>query len=247
MKVIFAGFSKTGTKTMQAALTELGYNVYDFVEQYTYLGKEWAKIMTEGGTTEDFRRMFENVDAVTDAPAYYFWDEIHKAFPDAKIVFSMRDEDDWNRSMQRQIVENSTPLMRLLRVVSPSFRGLFNHTANARLVMFGTQLKTSLFKPYERNELLERMSYRRHNAHVLQNAPKDKLLVYNVKEGWEPLCKFLGVDVPSKPFPHKNVRGSIVEEVLAKEPIMIRAKRELIFSITLLIALVSFFIYQVMT
>ena len=84
MKVIFAGFSKTGTKTMQAALTELGYNVYDFMEQYTYLGKEWAKIMTEGGTTEDFRRMFENVDAVTDAPAYYFWDESHKAFPDAK-------------------------------------------------------------------------------------------------------------------------------------------------------------------
>lgn len=51
MKVIFAGFSKTGTKTMQAALTEFGYDVYDYMEQYTYLGKEWAKIMSEGGTT----------------------------------------------------------------------------------------------------------------------------------------------------------------------------------------------------
>ena len=63
-----------------------GYNVYDFLEQYKYQGKEWMKIFKHGGTTEDFRRMFENVDAVTDVPACYFWDEIHKAFPDAKVT-----------------------------------------------------------------------------------------------------------------------------------------------------------------
>ena len=85
MKVIVAGMPKTGTKTMKAALEELGYSVYDLLENFQYLNKDWQKIFNEGGTTEDFRRMFENVDAVTDVPGCYFWDEIHKAFPEAKV------------------------------------------------------------------------------------------------------------------------------------------------------------------
>ena len=86
MKVIVAGMPKTGTKSMQAALTELGYKVYDYEENYLFLGKDWRRICLDGGTTEDFRRMYEDVDAVTDVPPCYFWDEIHKAFPDSKVT-----------------------------------------------------------------------------------------------------------------------------------------------------------------
>ena len=85
MKVIVAGLSKTGTKSMQFALKELGYNVYDFMENYMYYGKKWEKIFAFGGTTDDFYEMYKDVDAVTDCPAAYFWDEIHKAFPNAKV------------------------------------------------------------------------------------------------------------------------------------------------------------------
>ena len=85
MKVIVASFSKCGTKTLASALRELGYEVYDFIENYEFLGDDWNKIFTEGGTTEDFRRMFEHVDAVCDMPCCHFWDEIHKAFPEAQV------------------------------------------------------------------------------------------------------------------------------------------------------------------
>jgi len=85
MKVILAGMSKTGTKSMAVALRELGYDVYDYLENYMYLGKDWEKIFRDGGSTEDFRRMYEDVDAVVDAPAFAYWDEILKAFPDAKV------------------------------------------------------------------------------------------------------------------------------------------------------------------
>ena len=85
MKVIVARLPKTGTKSMNAALTELGYKVYDYDENLHILGNEWQKILLNGGSTEDFRRMFQDVDAVTDMPPCYFWDEIHKAFPDAKV------------------------------------------------------------------------------------------------------------------------------------------------------------------
>jgi len=88
MKVIVAGLPKTGTKSMVAALQELGYTVYDFMENATLLKQNWENIMLRGGSTEDFRRMYENVDAVTDVPACYYWDEIHKAFPDAKVTDS---------------------------------------------------------------------------------------------------------------------------------------------------------------
>ena len=78
----------------------------------------------------------------------------------------------------------------------------------------------------------------------IQNAPKDKLLIYNVKEGWEPLCKVLGVDVPSKPFPHRNVRGNIMQEMLEKDPLFIRGQREVMISMATLLALFSYGSYR---
>lgn len=65
-------------------------------------------------------------------------------------------------------------------------------------------------------------------SHSLQNAPKDKLLVYNVKEGWEPLCKFLDIEVPSTPFPHENVKGVIINTILKENPLFVRIQREIV-------------------
>ena len=88
MKVIFAGYSKCGTKTMAEALRILGYNVYDFLENYEYLGDKWMKIFKEGGTKDDFYEMYKDVDAVTDMPTFFFWNQILEAFPDAKVVLT---------------------------------------------------------------------------------------------------------------------------------------------------------------
>ena len=91
MKVIAAGFSKTGTKSMFLALSELGYNVYDFHDHFWHHCDQWTKIYSSstGGTIEDFKEMYESVDAVTDAPPYLFWEEILQAFPDAKVDFEL--------------------------------------------------------------------------------------------------------------------------------------------------------------
>ena len=86
MKVIVAGYAKTGTKTMVVALSELGYNVYDFMDHFWYHGDKWAKILSSGGgSIEDFKEMYQSVDVVTDSPPYKFWEEILQAFPDAKV------------------------------------------------------------------------------------------------------------------------------------------------------------------
>ena len=85
MKVIVAGLPKTGTKTMHEALKLLGYRIYDYPENYYYLHDAWMKILKEGGTTEDFHKMFKDVDACMDVPCCHYWQEIHEAFPDSKV------------------------------------------------------------------------------------------------------------------------------------------------------------------
>ncbi|XP_076807069.1 uncharacterized protein LOC143450418 [Clavelina lepadiformis] len=245
MKVICAGLSKTGTKSLKAALEELGYNVYDFVENFQFLAHEWTKILEEGGTTEDFRRMFENVDAVTDSPSCYFWDEIHKAFPEAKIIFTMReDEDTWAKSMWGQVQASNNPLLLFLFKFSPTFQRMQKWRDIFLTAMYGTCIKEHFFRPADFNMLLAKMTYRRHNAHVLQNAPKDKLLVYSVKDGWEPLCKFLEVDIPSTPFPRKNVRATLVKEFLEEHPIVSKGKREIMISFTVSAILLSYGVFR---
>ena len=85
MKIIAAGYSKTGTKSLTVALNQLGYNVYDMLEHFWYHGKEWQKLLIDGGSVEDFKEMYKNVDAAVDVPVFCFWRQIHEAFPDAKV------------------------------------------------------------------------------------------------------------------------------------------------------------------
>ena len=91
MKIIVASSPKTGTKSIAEALKYLGYNVYDYLEHFWYHEKEWKEICIYGSCVDTFKKMYSNVDVVVDIPACYFWEEIHEAFPDAKVRrFSMK-------------------------------------------------------------------------------------------------------------------------------------------------------------
>merc|ERR1712192_90905 len=103
MKVIVASLPKTGTKTVSASLRILGFKVDDFIEQYERHEKQWNQILSYGYTTQEFQKMYEDVDAVVDVPACAWWEEIHRAFPDAKIILTMRESEDiWLKSLNNQ-------------------------------------------------------------------------------------------------------------------------------------------------
>jgi len=248
MKVIYAGYSKCGTKTMRSALTELGYEVYDFMENYEHLGDDWEKIFTTGGTTEDFRRMFENVDAVTDVPGCFFWEEIHRAFPEAKIVWSKREtEDIWFNSFQKQLKSNDIFIIKMCHLLSPSCMKMNEWGIKMCKVVFGFASENKLFKENQVNELMARKFYRMHNSYLENNAPKDKLHVVDFKNGWGPLCDFLGVPVPNKPFPHANKGASITQEMLKTEPLVLRIQREMKLSAATIVLVVGFCGYKLAT
>lgn len=85
MKIIGASYNKTGTKTLHAALEELGYSVIDYPEQWYDETGTWLKLLSSGGTIEDFRNLYKDVDVTLDMPGAYFWEEISQAFPEAKV------------------------------------------------------------------------------------------------------------------------------------------------------------------
>uniref|UniRef100_H2ZG75 Sulfotransferase n=1 Tax=Ciona savignyi TaxID=51511 RepID=H2ZG75_CIOSA len=169
MKVICAGMIKTGTKSMTEALRILGFSVYDYMENLEYLGDDWLKLLEKGGGSEDFRRMYENVDAVADVPPAHFWDEIHKAFPESKIILTMRDtEEEWIKSVDKQMKAVGIPILFFIRFFSPTGRKMMYYSSLVANAVFGHDSKFSFFKPPSFNNFLMKMAYRRHNLHVIQ-------------------------------------------------------------------------------
>lgn len=250
MKIIYAGYSKCGTKTMNAALTELGYNVYDYMENIAYLHDDWMKIFKHGGSVEDFRRMYEDVDAVTDAPCYFFWEEILEAFPDAKIIFSKRDDEAWLKSVKHQMDQGQGFIFRIMEFLSPTSRRLNNYGLYIMRICFAMEADTrgwNIFGKIKYNDTMLLKRYRTHNEYVLKNVPKDKLLVIDFKQGWEPLCEFLNQPVPDVPFPHKNKKGVIIKELMESDPLMLRMQREVLVSTSLLTLLVGYGVFKLAT
>lgn len=248
MKVIVAGLSKTGTTTMNAALTMLGYSVYDYTENVYWLREDYKRIFRDGWTTDDFKRMYKDVDAIVDVPACYFWEEIHKAFPEAKIILTMRENEDvWFESMKKQIeVIEGNPMLKALEFLSPTqIRAMNDVGYDMGPIIWGIARGSRWRRKVYLNEAMMKLKYRAHNAYVLQNAPKDKLLVYQCSEGWGKLCDFLGVPVPDDEFPHENVKGNVVQKVLKINPVFIQMQKEVMISgaiLALTLGLGSFFV-----
>ncbi|XP_039274061.2 uncharacterized protein LOC120348015 [Styela clava] len=215
MKVICAGFSKTGTKSMNRALTVLGYKVFDYIENIEEHGDNWVKIAKNEAGLDLLKTMFKDIDAGTDLPIYCFWEELLQAFPDAKVILMVRDnEDQFCASMIGQIENNQALIGVLCQILSPSYRKLMEMNKLLAEPGFGYLPEKTFQIGYKINELCLKQAYRRHNAFVQECCPKDRLLVFNCKEGWDPLCKFLNLPVPSEPFPHKNIKGEMAKDIV---------------------------------
>jgi hypothetical protein len=214
MKLIGAGLPRTGTLTQKVALEMLGLGpCYHMVDVLADLDQAalWDRALDGEGP---WAEIFDNYPATVDWPGGYFYKELIEVYPDAKVLLSVRDPDKWEHSMRNTVwaVRNGESLIRLLSSaqahVNPQWQAFLNMID--RLLWQG---KGTFAAGHERPEQLI-AGMNRHNEEVKATVPLERLLVWSVTEGWEPLCKFLDLPVPDEPFPHVNDSKEFADRVI---------------------------------
>ena len=206
MRVIGAGFGRTGTTSLKAALETLGLApCYHMIEVFAHPRHAEVWRSAWRGEPVNWDAILGPYEAAVDWPACTFCEELTERYPEAKVLLSVRDPDRWYEStrttiykLSRVIAASRTARVAFGLVSLLTFGGFARTGAGEEIIWNGTFDGRFEDKPHA-IEVLER-----HNEEVKRRVPPERLLVYEVKEGWGPLCEFLGVPEPDEPFPHLN-------------------------------------------
>jgi Sulfotransferase domain len=199
LKVVGAGFGRTGTLSLKHALEKIGYGpCYHMMEVFPRPDHVamWHRLaFTE---SMDWDLLFRDFTATVDWPAARWWREIAAHYPDAKVLLSVREEEGWYKSMIDTIYQ---PMKWPVPDGVPEIVRLQNEMA--RRAILGDTFDNRFEDKAHAIEV-----FRRHNQEVRDTIDPGRLLVFDVREGWAPLCRFLEVPIPDEPFPRLNDTAS---------------------------------------
>jgi hypothetical protein len=190
MKLIGVGLGRTGTASLKMALERIGFGPCYHMSELLLDPTRAPLWVAAAEGQPDWRAIFQGYVATVDYPGCSFWRELARTYPESKLLLSVRDADSWFESTQETIF---SPTMSSMLTDSP-LRMFFEKTVWKD---FGDRV-------HERAFMVD--YFKHHNAAVQAAVPAERLLVYEVGQGWEPLCQFLGVPVPEAPFPRINTR-----------------------------------------
>ena len=193
MRVIGAGFGRTGTFSLKVALEELGCGpCYHMVEVFDKPQHVEIWQAAAEGRTVDWSELFAGYNSAVDWPACSFYAQLMDVYPEAKVLLTVRDRDKWYESVTNTIYPSSTE-----ETDAPD--------ARAHRHMVKTLIWQGTFDGRFEDKQHAIAVFERHTQEVKRRVPAKRLLVYEVQEGWEPLCRFLDVPVPvGTPFPRLN-------------------------------------------
>jgi hypothetical protein len=196
IRVIGAGLGRTGTLTLKLSLEQLGFGpCHHMIEVFGH--PEQAEFFTRAGRGErvDWGAVYGTYHATVDFPGCAFWRELMAEYPDAPVLLSVRDPDAWVDSF--------------LATIARGFTGDFtpeDADPNDPFAQMLAELGRIAFNGEFRDRASLIASYHRHNDAVRAGVPADRLIEYQVADGWAPLCAALGVPVPESEFPRTNTR-----------------------------------------
>ena len=202
MKIICAGWGRTGTRSLKYALEKLlGQPSYHM--QNILLNKKdaiiWHRSIFRHNQKFNWEEIYEGFGACLDFPSCNYYQELMKAYPDAKVILTIRDDQSWIKScnvLNNQVLKSFT-FRFLARIPGTSFK-LQKDIHNEMILG-----KNGAFKGAVTDKDRMKM-FNEWNQSVIKYVPEDRLLVYQVKEGWGPLCEFLDAPIPNDSFPYKN-------------------------------------------
>ena len=190
---------RTGTTSVQMALGYLGLNAYHgrslwWHPEHT---NHWLALLNRRRFNKKRTEFLDQFDAIAgDFPAFPLWRQLCAQWPDAKVLLTVRDPEEWVESFQETIVTRylDGPVDKALP--SENLRGL------AYALMWGPG---AVFSDHSREGLLR--AFEAHNREVQETIPRDRLLVMDVKDGWGRLAEHVGMETPDLPFPALYARN----------------------------------------
>lgn len=201
LKVIGSGFGRTGTMSMKEALDVLGlgpcHHMIEVMENPSQLAF-WKAI--SAGEAVDWNEVFAGYSSQVDWPGAHVWQETAIAFPEAKVIHTERPEDAWWNSFNNTIGKFFAVLSEL--DLPPQVADIFG-------TMKGLIMEGNFSDFTDRDSAIA--TYRLNNEKVRDTIPADRLLVFHVADGWEPLCRFLELPVPGTEFPHRHPKKEFWE------------------------------------
>lgn len=198
LSVIGAGFGRTGTESMKLALEMLGLGPCHHMKEVLVEPDRvalWRSIAQ--GAVPDWDSVFADFNSTVDWPAAYYWRELARHYPDAKILLTVRSAESWFVSMENTILKT-------LRASTDAA------SIGIKLIgerVFGGRLD-------DRSHIIA--AYQRNTAAVQAAFPPERLLTYAIGDGWAPLCRFLDKPVPATPFPHSNSTAELTAMIAAR-------------------------------
>lgn len=180
LKVISTGFGRTGTTSLKAALERLGFSrCYHMMEVFSH--PEHIPLWLDANQEEavNWEKLFGDYQAAVDWPSCTFYNELMQRYPDAKVLLSVRDPDSWYQSALETIYSSQQlrPPASWLFALIPQVRR-FMRMVDA-VVWQGT-----FGGRFEDKDYAIRV-FNDHIAEVRRTVPPERLLVFDVKEGWE--------------------------------------------------------------
>jgi len=206
IQIIGAGFPRTGTMTLKKALETLGYNqTYHFKNLLAKPSdlKYWLELDTN--STTNFEKLFDGYAASVDFPGYSYYKILLEKYPTAKVILTHRTFESWYESTYSTIWKAGpqTPLakkeLKAKMLANPNLKNTFDCIKFMR----STHLEKKFGGDFTSKTHTEKI-FLQHIEEVTDFVPKENLLIYNVSEGWTPLCNFLSLPLPKVPFPHLN-------------------------------------------
>jgi hypothetical protein len=203
MKLIGAGLPRTATTTQMIALEMLGlpcYHMRDMMGDVEKSVPQWRKALEGNGPWDE---LFEGKESIVDFPGSYYWRELIDVYPDAKVLLSVRSAESWVDSMHNTIAQIwfGDTLMHHLAQAQYQIDPVYASWLDLLHDMW-TKADMMVGHKGDREKMAAEME--QWNQAVIDTVPAERLLVWNPKDGWEPLCELLDLPVPEQPLPHVN-------------------------------------------
>jgi hypothetical protein len=205
LDVIGAGFGRTGTMSLKTALEQIDLGpCYHMFEVFQNQDHDALWLQAHDGSLADWEEIFARYRSAVDWPASAFYAPLMRRYREAKVVLTVRDPDAWYESARTTIharVDESGAAGETLgdemrrRII---WQGVFDGRFDDRAHAIGV--------------------FERHIDEVRRTVPPERLLVYDVREGWGPLCRFLGRPEPDAPFPYLNTGEDFRRRAAERRP-----------------------------